>query len=119
MRHKKSIALFGLTVFLAACSNGSGLPQPGGGGGDNGGGDGGGGIGPKGTSIFMEIVPPGSNGNSAGGIGGPAPFPVISYPNNYRDQLDLYGNLAYAQVGLKADTCNPPASIADHVKSSD
>lgn len=121
MNHLKGFALLVTSILLAACGNGSNLPQPGGGPGPGtgGGNGGGGGIGPKGDSIFMEIVPPGSNGNSAGGIGGPAPLPVITYPDNYRDQLDLYGNLSYAKVGLKADTCNPPASIAEHVASSD
>lgn len=82
----------------------------------------------KGTNIFMSIVPPGSNGNSAGGIGTPVsgttqmgvPIPpVTKYPNNFRDQLDLYGDLSYAKPGLKAATCAPPKSIADHVKASD
>ena len=72
-----------------------------------------------GETIFMEIVPPGSNGNSASGIGGPAGLPILRYPNNYRDQLDLYGNLAYAKVGLKGDACTPPASFSEHQKQSD
>src|SRR5581483_11237951 len=108
-----------LVVFLASCGGGSSLPQPGGGGGgdtggNNGGNNGGGDVGPvgpKGDNIFMEIVPPGSNGNSAGGIGGPSPLPVLSYPPNYRDQLDMYGNLSYAKAGLKGEPCNPPKSI--------
>lgn len=81
-----------------------------------------------GTNRFMSIVPPGSNGNSAGGIGTPVsgttqmgvPIPpVTKYPNNFRDQLDLYGDLSYAKPGLQAATCAPPKSIDQHVKASD
>ncbi len=72
-------------------------------------------------NIFMAIVPPGSNGNSAGGVGAPAGVPTsaIQYPKNFRDQLDMYGNLAYAKTPLKADTCLPPKDITQHVKQSD
>lgn len=73
-----------------------------------------------GANVFLAIVPPGSNGNSAGAVGGPLPGqPQVVYPDNYRDQLDLYGNLAYAKSPLKSDTCSPPADIGTHVKSSD
>ncbi|MGH7898947.1 MAG: penicillin acylase family protein, partial [Candidatus Binatia bacterium] len=73
-----------------------------------------------GDSIFLQIVPPGSNGASAGGIGGPlAEIPTIRYPDNYRDQLDLYGDLAYAEEGLQAESCAPPPSIGEHRKRSD
>ncbi|MFA5939077.1 MAG: penicillin acylase family protein [Sinimarinibacterium sp.] len=68
----------------------------------------------------MAIVPPGSNGNSAGAVGGPLPGqPQISYPANYRDQLDLYGNLAYAKSPLKSSPCEPPADIDAHEPASD
>jgi acyl-homoserine lactone acylase PvdQ len=71
-------------------------------------------------NTFMAIVPPGSNGNSAGGVGAPIPgVPVVSYPDNFRDQLDMYGNLAYAKQGLKSDTCTPPKNIDEHQKQSD
>lgn len=71
-------------------------------------------------SLFMTIVPPGANGNSAGGVGTPVPgSPVLSFPSNFRDQLDLYGNLAYAKVGLKGEPCAPPANIDVHAQSSD
>ncbi|MDP9140013.1 MAG: penicillin acylase family protein [Pseudomonadota bacterium] len=71
-------------------------------------------------NIFMTIVPPGANGNSAGGVGTPVPgVPPLSYPANFRDQLDMYGNLAYAQIGLKGQTCTPPRSFAEHQKASD
>ncbi len=71
-------------------------------------------------NIFMTIVPPGANGNSAGGVGTPVPgVPTLSYPANFRDQLDMYGNLAYAKVGLKGETCAPPRNIDEHAQSSD
>ncbi|MDP3856243.1 MAG: penicillin acylase family protein [Stagnimonas sp.] len=76
---------------------------------------------PEGSeNIFLAIVPPGSNGNSAGAVGGPLPGqPQQVYPDNYRDQLDLYGNLAYAKSPLKSDQCTPPANLGAHVKASD
>ncbi len=99
-----------LAAGMSACSNS-----------DND--DGGGGNNPPitdGDSIFMNIVPAGSNGNAAGGVGAPVPgVPALSFPDNYRDQLDLYGNLAYAQMGLKSDSCVPPNSIDQHQASSD
>ncbi|HUE38406.1 MAG TPA: penicillin acylase family protein, partial [Candidatus Binatia bacterium] len=74
----------------------------------------------NGSGIFLSILPPGENGNSAGGVGSPVPgLPVLSYPTNFRDQLDLYGDLAYAKRGLKADPCDPPTDIHRHQKSSD
>jgi hypothetical protein len=120
----KAAACALIVVLAAGCGGGNGVPQPGD---DTGGGGGGGGggsvdpgpVGPLGDNIFMEIVPPGSNGNSAGGIGGPSPLPVLSYPANYRDQLDLYGDLSYAKPGLKADPCAPPKSISEHEAASD
>ncbi|HRI50161.1 MAG TPA: penicillin acylase family protein [Pseudomonadota bacterium] len=73
-----------------------------------------------GENIFLSIVPPGSNGNSVGGIGSPIPgAPVVSYPKNFRDQLDMYGNLAHAKTPLKAEVCAPPTSITQHQKQSD
>lgn len=73
-----------------------------------------------GDSLFMMIVPPGANGNSAGGIGAPVPgVPTLQFPDNFRDQLDLYGNLAYAQPDLKADSCVPPANVGAHLQRSD
>jgi acyl-homoserine lactone acylase PvdQ len=73
-----------------------------------------------GKGIFLSVLPPGENGNSAGGLGSPAPgSPVLSYPANFRDQLDLYGDLSFAKQGLKADPCTPPTDISHHEKSSD
>jgi acyl-homoserine lactone acylase PvdQ len=72
------------------------------------------------SGVFLSILPPGENGNAAGGIGSPVPgSPVLSYPADFRDQLDLYGNLAYAKRGLKADPCTPPSDIGHHQKFSD
>lgn len=66
-------------------------------------------------SIFLNIAPAGSNGNSAGGAGAPVPgVPTLVFPDNYRDQLDLYGNLAYAEQGLSAHSCVAPNSIDEH-----
>ena len=71
-------------------------------------------------NTFLSIVPPGSNGNSAGGVGAPvSQVPTIQYPKNFRDQLDMYGDLSYAKPGLKGDSCTPPKNIGEHVKSSD
>ena len=72
-----------------------------------------------GNSVFLNIAPAGSNGNAAGGLGAPIPgVPTLSYPDNYRDQLDLYGNLAYAQQGLNAQSCVAPNSIDEHQSAS-
>lgn len=73
-----------------------------------------------GNNVFMAIVPPGSNGNSAGAVGGPLPDqPQIRYPANYRDQLDQYGNLAHARSPLVSAPCEPPADIDAHEQKSD
>jgi len=48
-----------------------------------------------GGSIYLNIVPPGSNSNSAGGVG--LQGNVLSYPNNFTDQDTLYGDLSYAK----------------------
>jgi acyl-homoserine lactone acylase PvdQ len=111
MRGAYALALTGSVLGIAGCGNSTSLTDEGGSTPP---------IGPAGESIFLQVVPPGANGNSAGGIGGPLPqIPTLQYPPNYRDQLDLYGNLAYAKVGLKGDTCNPPASIDQHQQQSD
>ena len=76
---------------------------------------------PAADSIFLNVVPPGANGNSAGGIGAPVGIPPeqTQYPANFEDQLHLYGNLAYAKQGLQAETCTPPKNIGEHQKQSD
>lgn len=101
------------TPFLAACG-GSEPPaaQPGDGPGDP----------PDRASpagsVFLSAVPPGSNGNSAGGGGAPV-GPVLSYPDNYDDQLQLYENLAHAEENLRAAPCELPRSIDEHAIRSD
>ncbi|TXH03848.1 MAG: hypothetical protein E6R07_10580 [Nevskiaceae bacterium] len=105
-------------LLVAGCSRSSTPAATAGAGGSNGGTpgtDAG-----AGGNTFLAIVPPGSNGNSAGGVGAPvSQVPTIQYPQNFRDQLDMYGDLSYAKPGLKADSCNPPKSITEHVKASD
>lgn len=131
MRSPLAMAVCILLVSgLVACggSSGGGNAAGGGGGAPGGGGSGGGGSGGGGTpgggagpanAIFLNIAPAGSNGNGAGGVGGPLPGqPQVSYPANYRDQLDLYGNLAHAQVGLEKGACVAPNSIDEHAPSS-
>lgn len=99
-----------LVVALAGCGND---------GHDESGPFGGGGL-DSGENVFLSVLPPGSTGNSIGGIGGPLPGqPQLSFGPNYRDQLDLYANLAHARTPLKADACDPPADIAAHEQRSD
>src|SRR5215469_16639012 len=72
-----------------------------------------------GGSVFLSAMPPGDNGNSAGGIGVPIPdIPVRRYPPNFVDQLALYGDLSYARPGLRTKPCVPPSSAVDHVPAS-
>ncbi|HEU0196934.1 MAG TPA: penicillin acylase family protein [Nevskiaceae bacterium] len=70
------------------------------------------------NSIFLNIVPPGSNGNSAGGLGVQNDLP-ISYPPNFKDQATLYGDLTYAESPLEANPCTPPTSLSQHTAASD
>jgi acyl-homoserine lactone acylase PvdQ len=70
-------------------------------------------------SLYLNALPPGSNGNSAGGAGLPVEGAQLTYPDNFRDQLDLYGNLVYSPQNLRAAPCTPPASIDAHTQVSD
>jgi len=73
-----------------------------------------------GDSVFLSILPPGNNGNSAGGIGVPVPgIPVRRYPAHFVDQLALYAALSYARPGLRTAPCTPPAMAPDRVAVSD
>lgn len=129
LRRRTGLSLIAvvLTAALAACNGGSSSPPADGGstgggsttgGGSSGGTTGGGAM--AGPDLFLNVLPPGSNGNSAGGIGLPVgPLPVFRYPDNFVDQLSLYGNLASAQPNLRAAPCTPPSSIAAHQPSSD
>ncbi|HKY92323.1 MAG TPA: penicillin acylase family protein [Nevskiaceae bacterium] len=68
--------------------------------------------------IFLNAMPPGQNGNSAGGVGVPQMVPTIA-PKNFLDQLALYGDLAYAQEALTDTPCTPPTQASEHVAQSD
>lgn len=72
-----------------------------------------------GSSLYLNVLPAGSNGNSAGGKGLPLPgVPVQQYPPNFVDQLTLYGDLSYAIQNLQASPCNPPTELAEHRAAS-
>lgn len=71
-----------------------------------------------GEGTFLNAMPPGSNGNSAGGVGVPQMVPTIA-PKNYLDQLALYGDLAYAKPNLTDTPCTPPTRASEHVDRSD
>jgi len=71
-----------------------------------------------GNSVYLDVLPPGSNGNSIGGLGLPVAGTPASYPAYFTDQATLYGDLSYAQANLQATPCNPPASISQHTASS-
>ncbi len=72
-----------------------------------------------GSSLYLNVLPAGSNGNSAGGKGLPLPgIPVKQYPPNFVDQLTLYGDLSYADQNLQTSPCNPPTEIAEHRAAS-
>lgn len=71
-----------------------------------------------GNSTYLNIAVPGSNGNSAGGIGVPIAGTPALYPWYYNDQATLYGDLSYAQQGLTTTPCTPPTNIWEHVTSS-
>ncbi|MGH3971328.1 MAG: penicillin acylase family protein, partial [Mycobacterium sp.] len=115
-----------LSAVLAGCGSSSKVDLGSGGGsgsssgsGNSGGSTGGGSSGASsndGSSIYLNIVPPGSNGNSAGGLG--LQGNVASYPPNFDDQDILYGDLSYAKSPLVATPCNPPTSITQHVTAS-
>lgn len=106
-----------LSAALTACG-GSSVPVTGGGSGGSSGGGGSGGS--SSANTFLNVLPPGSNGNSAGGVGAPVPgVPVLSYPPNFDDQLSLYGDLSYAKANLQATPCTPPTDISQHTAASD
>jgi acyl-homoserine lactone acylase PvdQ len=72
-----------------------------------------------GASTYLNVLPDGSNGNSAGGIGAPVSgVPVVNYPANFIDQEALYGDISYAKPGLQASPCTPPTSATQHQQFS-
>jgi acyl-homoserine lactone acylase PvdQ len=114
--------LAGSVLVLAACGSSSPVSAPAGAAGGGGGGSGSppsGGLGPgDGNSIYLNIEVPGSNGDSAGGVGVPVAGTPASYPKNYNDQATMYGDLSYAQQGLQPTPCTPPTSLSQHIASS-
>src|SRR5579885_3217123 len=69
------VAAAAAALWLAACTGSSPASAPPGGEGGAGGSPG------DGTSVYLNVLPPGSNGNSAGGVGAPVPgVPVLKYP---------------------------------------
>ncbi|MDR3415497.1 MAG: penicillin acylase family protein [Nevskia sp.] len=112
----------GLAGLLAGCGSNSSSGGNAAGSGGGGGGSGGpsGSLGPgDGNSIYLNVLPPGSNGNSAGGLGLPLQGVPALYPKNFVDQATLYGDLSYAKQGLKSAPCTPPTDIAQHTAASD
>lgn len=107
---------------VAALAWGCGSSEPAADNGGSGAPPGGGGTAPpvEDVGTFLNVVPPGSVGNSAGGIGTPiGDETVIVYPDFFADQLELYGNLAYARENLQAEPCVPPVSLDEHEQFSD
>lgn len=116
-RPRRALALLGTTVaLLAGCGDSAPLsslgPDP-----DRGATR----DGSASPSVFLSAMPPGANSNSFGGVGAPVVIPpgLTLYPPFYRDELDLYGNLAYARTPLKSDDCRPPANLDAHQRVSD
>jgi acyl-homoserine lactone acylase PvdQ len=73
----------------------------------------------SGASLFLNVMPPGANGNSAGGSGIPGPVTASTkYPPHFNDQLALYGDLSYAQPKLTTTPCNPPGDSSKHQAAS-
>src|SRR3546814_18716169 len=105
-------------MMVAACGQSSPVSE-------DAAGNGGDGSNPSGSLVssqntFLSIVPPGSNGNSAGGIGAPVPgVPTLSYPKNFSDQLTMYGDLSYDKSPMKSDNCQPPKNIGEHQTAQD
>lgn len=116
------LALFaGSALVLAACGSSSPVSSSGGGAAGGGGGSTApsGSLGPgDGNSIYLNIEVPGSNGDSAGGVGLPVAGTPAEYPKNYNDQATMYGDLSYAEQGLQPTPCNPPASLSEHTAAS-
>ncbi len=116
-RRIASAASLALFVGLSACSGSSAGPTPSsaatadGGSPDAASSD---------ASVFLNVMPPGANGNSAGGTGFPGSVtPSTKYPPHFQDQLALYGDLAQARPNLTTTPCTPPADATQHKAASD
>src|SRR3546814_2585565 len=91
-----------LLMMVAACGHSSPVSE-------DAAGNGGDGSNPSGSLVssqntFLSIVPPGSNGNSAGGIGAPVPgVPTLSYPRSeeHTSELQSLMRISYAVFCLK------------------
>jgi acyl-homoserine lactone acylase PvdQ len=117
-RRNQFFAALAVVLGLAACGHSTPVTVAAGGASDGSllSGD----LGPgDGDSVYLNILPPGANGNSAGGIGTPEPGSVLLYPDHYTDQATLYGDLSYAKQNLKATPCKPPVDLTQHLKASD
>jgi acyl-homoserine lactone acylase PvdQ len=118
-RYRRLLAIIAATWLLAACDARGPSATDSAGGGSSGGTTPSGDLGPgDGDSVYLNIAVPGSNGNSAGGVGVPVAGTPASYPANYNDQATMYGDLSYAQQGLTTSPCTPPTDISQHVASS-
>ena len=112
------VGLF-LSVLIAGCGQSQPVASSAGGGGSSGDGSGSVTTGSDGNSHYLNVVPPGQNGNSAGGVGVPvSSVPVLSYPKNFEDQLALYGDISYAKPGLQISPCAPPTDSSQHQQFS-
>jgi len=123
MRNRARYLAPALAGLLVAC---------GGGGGGTGGGGGGSGSAQSAENVYLNAMPPGANGNSAGGVPAGTDPSNTQYPSHYNDTLALYGDLAYAKTPLTApDNCTctdaditlkhnrPPNNAGEHEPQSD
>jgi acyl-homoserine lactone acylase PvdQ len=88
------VSVCGLVATLGACPSGSSSSPSG-----------------AGTSVFLNVLPPGSDGNSGDSVG-------TSPPIHFQDQLALYGDLSYAKPGLLSTPCKPPVKASEHTTAS-
>ena len=110
-RTVSTVASLSLLAALGGCPGSSGSPGPTDGGAPDAAG--------SGASLFLNVMPPGANGNSAGGTGFPGSVtPTTKYPPHFNDQLALYGDLSYAQPNLTTTPCNPPGDSSGHQAAS-
>ncbi|HZU84826.1 MAG TPA: penicillin acylase family protein, partial [Polyangiaceae bacterium] len=99
--HAPSAAI-AVLVAAASCHSDTSSPAP-----------------PPPPGISLSVMPPGDNGNAAGGAAGPSGQPAASFPPHFDDQLALYGDLSYAQPHLRDTPCKPPVDATAHQATSD
>jgi acyl-homoserine lactone acylase PvdQ len=108
-RNRTTVVALSMIAALVGCGSSSGNESP----------DGGASDADAGASLFLNVMPPGANGNAAGGSGIPGPVtPSTKYPPHFNDQLALYGDLSYAQPKLTTTPCNPPQDSSKHQAAS-